>query len=339
MANTQDCVSDPTNPQIVKVFGSTDLNPGGLNLVQVAGNDLIVAAQDVSTGNSFNLLVYSLTNTISPQLLSVTMIPYAFPADLVVQGNTVFIPIVGTSSDGNGNIKDQYGNFLSVDLSNSAAPQLAGVLFNNRGTPEGSDSNQFDAAPINGQIMYVAGSTSTGANTQSGSGSLLIVNTANPAALPVAGTLDIPGTVQALAIAVNGNKAMVVGSTGGWLTPFNDPSKIDLTGNITLTILNVSNPLDRTIIGSTVVTQDTFPDAGDNPVGKLQAIYLGNGHFAVSDTQAAILPVILMVNASDPNNLVTNTVSAPADTNGMAVSGTASSQQAGPASKSTRPRV
>jgi hypothetical protein len=192
--------------------------------------------------------------------------------------------------------------------------------------------------PINSRIMYVAGSTTTGANTQSGSGGLLIVNTATPP-LPMAGTLDIPGTVQALAIAVNGNKAMVVGSTGGWLTPFNDPSKIALTGNIALAILNISNPLDPTIIGSRVVTQGTFPHAGDNAVVKLQAIYLGNGQSAVSDTQSAILPVILMVNASDPNNLVTNTVSAPADINGMAVSGTASSQQAGPASKSTRPRL
>ena len=54
-------------------------------------------------------------------------------------------------------------------------------------------------------------------------------------------------------------------------------------------MLNISNPLDPTIIGSTVVTQDTFPNAGDNAAGKLQAIYLGNGQFAVSDTLAGRL--------------------------------------------------
>ena len=175
--------------------------------------------------------------------------------------------------------------------------------------------------PINSQVTYVAGSTSTGANTQSGSGSVLVVNTANPASMSVAEQLDIPGTVQALAIAVDGNEALVVGSTGGWQSPFSDPSQIGLTGNVTLTMLNISNPLDPTIIGSTVVTQDTFPNAGDNPAGKLQAIYLGNGQFAISDTLAGGGPVLLVVNASNPANLVTNTVAAPADINGMTVSG------------------
>ena len=198
---------------------------------------------------------------------------------------------------------------------------MAGVLFNNRGAPQGSDSNQFDAVPINSQVTYVAGSTSTGANTQSGNGSVLVVNTANPASMSVADQLDIPGTVQAVAIAVDGNEALVVGSTGGWQSPFSDPTQIGLTGNVTLTMLNISNPLDPTIIGSTVVTQDTFPNAGDNPAGKLQAIYLGNGQFAVSDTLAGGGPVLLVVNASDPSNLVTNTVAAPADINGMTVSG------------------
>jgi uncharacterized membrane protein len=325
VANTKDIavvnVSDPTNPQIVTTFGSTDLNQGGLNLVQLDGSNLVVTSENLSNSTSFNLLVFSLANPSSPQLLSNTTIPYAFTSDLVVQGNTAFIPIEGISYNGNGNITDQFGDFLAVDLSNPAAPQLAGVLFNDRGAPRGSDSNQFDAVPISSQVTYVAGSTSTGANTQIGNGSVLVVNTANPASMSVADKLDIPGTVQAVAIAVDGNEALVVGSTGGWQSPFSDPSQIGLTGNVTLTMLNISNPLDPTIIGSTVVTQDTFPNAGDNPAAKLQAIYLGNGQFAVSDTLAGGGPALLVVNASNPANLVTNTVPAPADINGMAVSG------------------
>ena len=39
---------------------------------------------------------------------------------------------------------------------------MAGFLFNNLGSPEGGDSNQWDAVPINNQVAYVAGSTSTG---------------------------------------------------------------------------------------------------------------------------------------------------------------------------------
>ena len=149
VANTADIavvnISDPTNPQVVTTFGSTNINQGGLNLVQLDGNNLVVASENIADSTSFNLLVYSLANPGSPQLLSNTTIPYAFPSDLVVQGNTAFIPIEGTSNDGNGNITDQYGDFLAVDLSNPAAPQLAGVLFNDRGEPQGSDSNEFDS--------------------------------------------------------------------------------------------------------------------------------------------------------------------------------------------------
>ena len=322
VADTQDIsivnISDPTNPLIVTTFGSTDLNQGGLNLVQLDGNNLVVASENVANSESFNVLVYSLSNPSSPQLLSNTTIPYAFPSDLAVQGNTAFVPTEGADNDGNGNITNQFGDFLAVNLSNPAAPQVAGVLFNNLGAPEGGDSNEWDAASINNQVTYVAGSTSTGANTQSGSGSVLVVNTADPAGMSVTDQLDIPGTVQALAIAVNGNEALVVGSTGGSQSPY---IEMGLTGNVTLTMLNISNPLDPTIIGSTVVTQETLPNAGDNAAGKLQAIYLGNGLFAISDTLAGSSPVILVVNASNPASLVTNTVAASADINGMAVSG------------------
>jgi hypothetical protein len=323
VADTQDIsvvnISDPTNPQVVTTFGSTDLNQGGPNLVQLDGDNLVVASENVNNSSSFNLLVYSLSNPSSPQLLSNTAIPYAFPSDLVVQGNTAFIPTEGAVNDGNGNITNQFGDFLAVNLSNPAAPQVAGVLFNNLGGSKGGDSNEWDAASINSQITYVAGSTSTGANTQVGDGRVLVVNTAESASISVTGQLDIPGTVQALAIAVNGNEALVVGSTGGSQSPYTEAG---LTGNVTLTMLNISNPLDPTIIGSTVVTQDTLPNASENAAGKVQAIYLGNGLFAVSDTLGSDgAPILLVVNASNPSSLVTGTVAASADINGMAVSG------------------
>jgi uncharacterized membrane protein len=321
VANTQDIavvdLSDPTNPRVVATFGKSDINQGGLSLVQLDGTNLVVASQNPSSASSFNLLVYALANPDSPQLLSNTAIPCAFPSDLVIQGTTALVPIEATSNDGNGNITGQSGDFLAVDLSNPSSPQLAGVLFNTLGSPQGSSSNQWDAVPVTGQLTYVAGSTSAGTNTQLGSGAVLVVNTVNPASMSVATTLDIPGTVQALAIAVNGNEALVVGTTGGWQSPY---TQAGLSGNITLTLLDISNPLDPTVIGSTVVTGDTFPDLGTNPTGKLRAVYLGNGQFAVSDTQAGG-PVLLVVNASDPNNLMTSTVATPSDINGMTVTG------------------
>ena len=291
VANTEDIavvnVSDPTNPQIVTTFGSTDINQGGLNLVQLDGNNLVVASATSRTAASFNLLVYSLANPSSPQLLSNTTIPYAFPDDLVVQGNTAFIPIGGTSNDGNGNITDQYGDFLAVDLSNPAAPQLAGVLFNNRGAPQGGDSNQFDAVPINSQVTYVAGSTSTGANTQSGNGSVLVVNTANPASMSVAGQLDIPGTVQ------------WPGHRREWQRGPGRRQHGRLAEPVQRSVANrphrQCHPHDAEHQQSPRSDDHRLHGRDDripSPMrattrgGKLQAVYLGNGQFAVSDTQA-----------------------------------------------------
>jgi uncharacterized membrane protein len=312
-------VSNPASPQMVGTFGASDLDGGGI--AQIAGNELIVATSNASNANSFNLLIYSLANPQSPVLVSTTTIPYHYPAALVVQGNTVYIPTSGIVYDSGGNVDDQFGDFLAIDISNPAAPALAGALFTDKGTPNGGDSNQHDVVPINNSLAYVVGSTSTGPATLTGSGRVLVVNTADPANLTVAGTLNIPGTVDTQAIAVDGHYALVVGSTGGLLSPFSDPRQIGLTGNVTLTLLDISNPLQPTVVGSTLVTQNTFPDAGQSPSGQVQVVDLGNGRFAVSDTYLNGQPVILGVDASNPANLVTSTLSVPATANGLTAAG------------------
>ena len=102
VANTQDIavvnISDPTNPQIVTTFGSKDINQGGLNLVKLDGNNLIVTSQTVSDGTSFNLLVYSLANPSSPKLLSNTTIPYLHRAIWSIQGTRPSSPSTGPAT-------------------------------------------------------------------------------------------------------------------------------------------------------------------------------------------------------------------------------------------------
>ena len=85
--------------------------------------------------------------------------------------------------------------------------------------------------------------------------------------------------------------------------------------------MNISNPLAPTIVGSTVVTQNTFPSQQLNPAGTLQVVDLGNGQFAVSGTLLDGVPVILAVDASNPNSLVTSTLNVGSTANGMAVVG------------------
>ncbi len=318
-------ISDPANPVTLKTFATdtTVLGTLGFNIVKIVDGDLYVATTTRLDADQFNLLVYSLADPENPQLQSNTPIDYTFLNDLLVNstGTAAFVPTDGyTFSQGAGQILDQYGTVVAVDLSNPLAPNLDGVLFNNRGEPEGGDHFDRGGVLVNDQTAYIASTTSTGGDTKDGTGQLLVVNVADPAHLSVTGTLDIPGTQELIDVAVHGNRALVLGSTAGPLNPFGDFSNSGLTGNLTLTILDASDPQNPKIVGQTLVTPDTFQhgEAGAN----IEAVDLGNGQFAVSDTLRNGQPVLLLVDPSDPDNLLVGATPVSSAVHGMTISGT-----------------
>jgi uncharacterized repeat protein (TIGR01451 family) len=315
-------ISNPASPQIVGTFGSGKLISSGANFIQVAGNDLIVATQDQTNPNGFDVLVYTLADRKNPQFAGSLTVPYAFLAGMTVQGTTAYFPTHGIFYDASsGSISAQYGDVVAVDFSNAAAPKFDGVLFNDLGSPTGHNGWESDVVPVTNNLAYMAGSTSTGADTQTGTGRVLVVNTSDPTNLSLSGELDLPGTVQALAIAVDGNTALVVGSSGGLLSPFGDSSNIQLTGNVTLTLLDISNPASPKIIGSTVVTQDTFAASGPSPIGAIDAVSLGNNQFAVNGTILNGAFVVLSVDAGTPANPAISTFTVNSSRSGLAAGG------------------
>ena len=236
VADTEDIsivdVSNPASPQVLSTFGSSDINQGGTNLVQLAGNDLIVASQNPS-GGSFNLIIYSLTNPNSPQLASNTTIPYASPVGLLVQGNTVFVPTAGFNNNGNGGVRREYGDILAIDISNPAAPVLAGSLFNGLGTPDGGDGNQNAVITINNQTAYVAGSTSTGTKPKRERASPDRRHGQPEQSVcfePACDPRDRAGAGCCRRWKLRAGR----GEHGGWLNPYNETSDIGLTGNVAL---------------------------------------------------------------------------------------------------------
>ncbi len=326
VAGTQDIsvvdISNPASPKVLSTFGSKDLNLGGetaFNLVGVAGNDLIVASQ-APTAITINVLVYSLANPQAPTLLGSAAVPYSYLNGMTIQGTTAYLSTYGLSYDANGDVLSQSGELVAVDFSNPATPVVAGALYNDQPQPAGHASFVNQSAVVNPQTLLVTGSTSIGANTQTGTGQVTVVNTGTGGALSGEATLAIPGTVDAVGIAIDGTHALLVGSTGGPISPFNDPSTIGLSGNVTLTLLDISNPANPTVIGTTVVTQNTFAWWGASPIGTVQAIDLGNGQFAVTGTLVNGLPTMLLVDASNPNSLATSNLSTNAEANGLALS-------------------
>ena len=322
VANTQDIavvnVSDPTNPQVVTTFGSTDINQGGLNLVQLDGNNLVVASAEHRGRHVVQPARLLADQPEQPATAQQHHDSLRLPQRSGRPGEHGLHPHRGDQQRRQRQYHGPVRRLPGGGPEQPGSAQLAGVLFNNLGAPEGSNSNQWDAVPINSQVTYVAGSTSTGANTQSGSGSVLVVNTANPASMSVADQLDIPGTVQALAIAVNGNEALVVGSTGGWQSPYDRSGPHRQCHPHDAEHQQSPRSDDHRLHGRDA---GYLPQCGRQRGGQAAGGLPGQRPVRRQRHAGRQLAGAAVVNASDPSNLVTNTVAAPADINGMAVSG------------------
>ena len=251
-----------TNPQILAPFGPGPLGgyQGGPAYDAVVGNTLYVADESSSDASSVQLLIYRLVpDPTLPVLVSATNLLAVNAAGMVVQGNTVYFPTYGTTSSG-GQLTGQFGSFVAVDVTNPLSPVLSSELFPGTG-PLFGDTNQYAAVPVTSQLAYVASTTDTGAlpagqSITQGQGRVLIVNTSDPTNLQLespVGQLLIPDTERILGIALDGNRALVYGSTAG----LNTMGAIQ--GNITLTVLDTTDPLNPAVLGSTLVTPNTEP--------------------------------------------------------------------------------
>ena len=314
-------VTDPSNPQLLKIFGQSDIVNGqfGFNIVRVVNDVLVVATTTTMNANGFNLLVYSLTDPTSPQFVSNTFINHRFLSDLLVNStNTAaFVPTNGVLIFG-GTITSDFGDFSAIDLSNPSQPTLASTLFNNRGGLDGGDMNQFGGTLVNDQIAYSAGLAPGGGTIIGNHGNLLVVDISDVTKIALLRQLAIPGTINILDVAVAGDRALVVGTAGVESNIFN-PNAKGLANNLTLTVLDVTDPANPMILGSTLVTNHQFPlnETG----GKIDVVALGNGAFAVSGTAANGQPALAVIDASDPNNIVVGATQVPSFVHGITVAG------------------
>ena len=291
-------VTDPTNLSVGKSFGS-----GGT--CTLAGNQLVA----FGSGDPFPVNIYSVANLANPQLLGSTSINYIYPHQLLVSGNYGFVSNLEFDFDGGLNVTAQHGDLESVSLSPASSPGLADVLFNTTGPPKGGNNNVWAGTIANSTTLLIGSTTSTGSNVVDGIGQVLIVDISNPTAMAVAGTLDIPGTLQLTGIAIQGSTALAVGSSGSWNSGQSD---LGLTGHIVLTTLDVTDPRHPSIIAQQNMSRASRGlDAA--PIG------IGGGLFATANLgPVGGQPEVIVVNASDPHNIVPSEVTVPADVTGLA---------------------
>jgi uncharacterized membrane protein len=313
-------VSKPASPMLVKTFAQSVVVQGGYNIAQIVGHDLLVATNVTLNSSGFNFIVYDLTDPMNPMLVSNTEIPYRFLTDMYVLGNVALFPIQEFDffPGGQENYFGQSGNIVVVDISNLSAPKVLGEVFAsgdpNAAHPEGT------AVIVNSSLAYAVSSTETGGDTSTGVGNVRLFNISNPAAPTLAGNLNIPNTETLTNIALAGNRALVVGSSQGLLQPFNSKTA-GLTGNVTLTVLDITDPNNPKVLGTTLVTEATSSDDATAPTSRRDLVNLGNGLFALSNVLEGGKPAILLLSASDPNNIVVGALQTPQLVNGLTVSG------------------
>ena len=242
---------------------------------------------------------------------------YQLAGQPVLDGTTLLVPVEEVDYNQQDQITQQTGTVLSFTINPNQAfnPnifQLSDELYNADGTTaddvpgNGGNLNIFETAlDVAQQTLYIGSSSSTGSDTQTGVGQLLVVDVSNPSQInsdppntsKVVATLDIPGTVQVHGVAIEGNLAFVVATSGGWLNPFTDPNDIGPTGDLVLATVDISNPLDPQLI-QTMTIPRTARGGGDDLVA------LGNGRFAFSSLGAVgDTPQLFVVDASDPSNI------------------------------------
>ena len=244
-----------------------------------------------------------------PALVSTTVMPYQFISDMIVEGNTVLVTTAGYyySSDLDSSINSAV---LSIDVSNPAAPTLADVLYNNRGPPAAAIPPST-AARSSTTRSPTSPAHNTGGSTQDGVGRVLVVDYSNPACPQCPGRGGHPRHVP------GGGRRRPGRPGAGCRTGRAGTSDLGVNGDLTLSVLDISNPQSPQLIGTTLVTE------GHHAAGEAYKVSPCRWATAFLPSARPVNgdPELMLVDPSDPNNIVVTYMPVPALVNEMAVSG------------------
>ncbi len=165
---------------------------------------------------------------------------------------------------------------------------------------------------MNNDVLLVGSTTATGA-TANGSGVegiVMVVNTSNPGSPSVLEKLPIPGMAVVTGIAVNGNEALLIGSTENFTSGVSG-----LGGNVVVATLDLTNPESPTVTSTQILNVASIGIGSLTSLGN--NLYVTSGAAGPNDG-----PQILLLNAADPSNVVVTQLTVPASISpaGFAVS-------------------
>jgi hypothetical protein len=279
--------SDPGAMRFVNAFG------GQAGYCAIKDNLMISATGTI--GSSF-VNVFNLDRPEQPSRVSNALSIPQFGQEITISGNYAHISSVWFEFLTNPNrITRQQGDLHSVNLTNPVQPTLAGTMRPDAGNPASSNESPYFGQLRNGNdTLYLLSTTNTGANTTTGLGRLVVVDTGDPANPRALSQTAVPRTNTLNCGAIDGSTALIVGNTSSWTTP----GDFSIRGDVTLTTFDVSDARNPRHI-ATVVTN------GKSTFTAPSCVSLGGGWYAYSAWPAAENTIdrnIVIVDARDRAN-------------------------------------
>jgi len=252
--------SSVTNPIFVGQFGSSDLNGNGGKCYFTKIGTTPILVDLMGPGSAAAFVVYNLSSPQQPALLGTITAQRTFLSDLTFVGNTGFSSTSSFSFDGANNITAQEGDFLAYDFS-ALLPQLVSVMPPNQNAPASNNLNVRPnalALPSRFGLVYVASTTATG-NSTAGNGALDVIDVSNISLLQGVTRITASNTAIFLGLSYDNLLLLLTGNTTGFRNPGNPD--FNLTGNLTLTTMNINNvriPVFTSTLVTDIATSGTF---------------------------------------------------------------------------------
>ncbi|HEV2689290.1 MAG TPA: IPT/TIG domain-containing protein [Bryobacteraceae bacterium] len=252
--------SNASQPVFVGAFGVADLtgNGGKCVLNTIFGRSILVDI--VGPGNTASFVVYDITTPTQPNKVGqITPPQFNFFADLTFVGTSGFSSTSWFEFDSANNITVQHGGFVAFDFS-SSLPQLISALVPN-GQPGSSILNPRPnalALPQRFGLVYVASTTASGNNTN-GNAALDVIDVSNVQNMQSVARATVSGAAIFLGLSFDNSLLFLTGNTTGFRNPGNPD--FSLTGNLTLTTMNINNvrvPAPIATVNTNIPTSGTF---------------------------------------------------------------------------------
>lgn len=281
-------VTSAVSPKYLSNFGQFDVNGAGEGCALYQG--------DLLGSSSGFLNVYSL-GLFGMQLIGQNQFHFG---DTFFSGTTAYVSTAAYNTDAVFNIISQTGDFWVYDLTNPALPKLNAQLVQNFVQPGSADTSPRGGLTVfNNKTAIVVGTSANNSNTN-GQALWTTIDVTTPTKPAVVNQTVIPSASIALNLATQGTQMLIAGNTAGVENPLPAAGVYLYTGNFTLHVLDVTNPLSPAILSNLVTSYQTTS-------GYAMAS-LGSGFFAVTfgppltDLQGPT--TLAIVDARNPASLI-----------------------------------